>query len=138
MLILKRFCGDEIYPLANANWCISGGELKIDMRFSRGTQLHEDTKYLAEEPSWWIYFSNITDDSILKKGLVLENSNESEDDAFLYYCEHNPTYHNRLEILDRINDQLLIRLSAVCCDVNYYDGSKGTNKMEITAWISQK
>ena len=137
MLTLKRFCGDELYPLTSSKWFIIDNTLWINLTFSQGMQLHEDTEYLAEEPTWELSFE-IDDETILKKGSVLENANESDEDAYLYYCEHNPTYKNRLEILDSIDGKLLVRISAECCDINYYDGSKGNDILEFTAWIEKR
>ena len=136
MLAIKRFCGDELYPLESSKWYIIGHTLWIDLAFAQGSQLHEDTEYLAEEPTWELSFK-IDDETILKKGTVLENANESDEGAYLYYCEHNPTYKNRLKILDRIDDKLLVRISAECCDINFYDGSKGNDVLELTAWVEK-
>lgn len=137
MLTLKRFCGIELYPLESSKWYIFGNTLWIDLTFAQGVQLYEDTEYLAEEPTWELSFK-IDDETILKKGLVLENINESDEDAYFYYCEHNPTYKNKLKILDSVDDKLQVQISAECCDINFYDGSKGNDVLEFTAWIEKR
>ena len=137
VLIVKRFCGDEFYPLEHANWYFIGNTLWIDMAFKQGTQLHEDTEFLEQEPTWEVSFK-VDSEEMLQKGMIVENSNENDEDAIFYYCEHNPTYKNRLEILDREDNKLHIKISGECCDINYYDGSKGNDYLEITAWIDKR
>ena len=137
MLTIKRFCGDELYPLESSKWYTIRNTLWIDLAFAQETQLHEDTEFLAQEPTWELSFK-IDNETILQKGSVLENANEADEDALLYYCEHNPTYKNRLEILDRVDDKLQVRISAECCDISFYDGSKGNDVLEFTAWIEKR
>ena len=137
MLTLKRFCGDELYPLVNSKWYLIGKTLWIDLSFDKGEQLHEDTEFLDQEPTWEISFK-VDNEENLQKGCILKNDNVDDEDAIFYYCEHYPTYNNILEILDRNDDQLLIKLSGECCDVNYYDGSKGNDILEMTAWIDKR
>ena len=56
----------------------------------------------------------------------------------MYYCEHYPTEKNRVEVIDRDGDRLLLKISGECCDVNYYDGSKGNDELEITLWVDKE
>ena len=48
-----------------------------------------------------------------------------------------PTENSRLEVLDRDGDRLLLKITGECCDVSCYDGSKGNNTLEMTAWIKK-
>ena len=137
-LVLKRFCGEEYYPIDSAGWSIwNSTVLCVEMWFQEGRNLHEDTEYLAQEPGWELYFSipSMNGDDV-KPGLVLEKKDISDGTHF-YYCEHQPTLNNHLEVLDRDGDRLLLRITGECCDVNYYDGSKGNNVLEITAWMEK-
>ena len=139
-LILKRFCGEEYYRLQNASWSIwNGSVLCVEMWFAEGTNLHEDTEYLEEEPGWELYF-NLPEENedCVKTGMVLTDTENREEETHFYYCEHLPTVNNRLEILDTDGTRLLLRITGECCDVNYYDGSKGNNSLELTAWIDQE
>ena len=136
-LIIKRFCGEEIYPLINSKWYLIRDTLWIDLAFGKGTLLHEDTEYLDEEPTWELSFKIDGEDNI-KKDVIFENKNSIDEDAILYYCEHNPTYNNKLEVYDKVDNKLLVRISAECCDVNYYDGSKGNDALELYAWIDKR
>ncbi|MBR4462692.1 MAG: hypothetical protein IKS51_08950 [Erysipelotrichaceae bacterium] len=137
ILILKRFCGEEHYPLQSAVWSIWHDDLVIEMSFEEGTDLHEDTAYLEQEPSWELSFP-LSDEAMLQVGAIFENKDNEDNGANFYYCEHNLTYDNRLEILDRDGDRLLVRMTGICCDVNYYDGSRGNDELEIIAWVDKE
>lgn len=139
-LILKRFCGEEYYPIASARWSIWDAEtFCVEMWFEEGRNLHEDTEELAESPGWELYFSiPPMKEEDVKAGMVLEEKDNKPDETHFYYCEHLTTLNNHLEVLDRDGDRLLLRITGECCDVNYYDGSKGNNFLEITAWIDKE
>lgn len=139
-LILKRFCGEEYYPLETAAWSVySNTTFCVEMQFAEGTNLHEDTAELDEMPGWELYFNipPMTEEDI-RPGMSLEDKDCREDETHFYYCEHLPTANSHLEVLDRKDDRILVRITAECCDVNYYDGSKGNNGLEITAWIDKE
>lgn len=136
-LVIRRFCGEEYYPLQNGTWSIDNGKFSVEMDFGPGTNLHEDTADLDEEPNWNLYFdtTNIINESV-KSGLILNEANE--DETYLYYGECISTFKNYLEILERKDDSILIKVTGKCCDVNYYDGSKGNDTLEITTWINKE
>ena len=120
-LILKRFCGDEYYPIESARWSIwEKTTFCVEIGFKEGTNLQEDTEYLAQKPLWELYF-NIppTDEAEVKPGMLLEEKDNCEDETHFYYCEHFPTLNPRLEVLDRDGDRLLFRITGECCDVNF-------------------
>ena len=139
-LVLKRFCGNEYYPIDSANWSIDDSTtLGVEMWFKEGRNLHEDTEELAQEPVWELYFTiSPMNEENVKPGMVLEEKDNHADETHFYYCEHQPTLNNHLEVLDRDGDRILFRITGECCDVNYYDGSKGNDILEITAWIDKK
>lgn len=140
---LARFCGEESYPVKAATWCILEGDgtwddpysLWLEIECGPGNKLHEDTESLGAEPNLDISFYALTlKDEDIKKGFTLAFENEENDSgALLYYCEHQPTRKNRMKVLERDGDQLLIQLTAETTDVNYYDGSKPENKIDILA-----
>ena len=80
----------------------------------------------------------LMDEEEVQSGMVLEEKDNIADETHFYYCEHLPTLNNRLEVLDRDGDRILFKITGECCDVNYYDGSKGNNLLEITAWIDKE
>ena len=139
-LIIKRFCGEEVYPLESAAWSIwNSAVLCVEMWFEEGKNLHDDTKALAQAPGWELYF-NIPpmDEEDVKPGMVLEEKDNRTDETHFYYCEHLPTRNNRIEVLGRDGDRLLLKITGECCDINFYDGSRGNDILEITAWIDKE
>lgn len=148
ILYLSRFCGIETYPVKQAVWELIEGDgteedpdmLCLGMRFARGNHLHEDTRSLRAEPFWEINFYKIKISmNILQIGFDLEQPNEANEvDATFYYLEHQPTRNNRMEILARDGNRLKIRVSGSTEDVNYYDGSKPENRLQLTAWFEKE
>lgn len=144
-LTLKRFCGDEKYPIESAEWYIMDGDgtwddpytLCLEMQFEAGIELHEDTETLGAEPSWEISFPALKlAEEDLQVGFMMEMDNDDEEEeANFYYCEHQPTLKNKMEILEIKDDSLLIHLTGKTEDVNYYDGSKPKNELDVTAWF---
>lgn len=141
-LMLKRFCGEEAYPIKKAVWDILEGDgtwddpysLWLEIECDAGESLNEDTINLDAKPNLDISFHALTlKDEDIKPGFILTFENEEEEsEALLYYCDHQPTKNNRMEILERTGDTLLVKLTAETMDVNYYDGSKPDNKIELT------
>ena len=132
-LILKRFCGEEYYEIDNSSWRIDNNHLFLELNFKEGTNLHEDTKELNESPSLDLYFKTVISESDIKKGLVCDEIDNAN--TYFYYCEYNDVFNTKLEVLDRIEDKVLFKIICECCDVNYYDGSKGNNTLEVTTWV---
>ena len=146
-LTLKRFCGEEKYPVESANWYIIEGDgtwddpymLCLEMEFSEGEELHEDTENLEAEPSWEISFSSLKlTEEDLKAGFKMELENEDDEDSLFYYCEHQPTFENKMEILEVKGDSLLIHITGKTTDVNFYDGSKPMNELDIIVWFEKE
>ena len=54
------------------------------------------------------------------------------------YCEHQPTVENKVEVLEVKGNSLLLRITAKTIDVNFYDGSKPMNELEVVAWFSKQ
>ena len=71
-LIIKRFCGEEIYPLINSKWYLIRDTLWIDLAFGKGTLLHEDTEYLEEEPTWELSFKIDGEDELKPMFTILK------------------------------------------------------------------
>ena len=147
-LVIHRFCGEENYPIKRAECYIIEGDnteddrstLWLEVDCTIGSKLHDDTKSLNANPNWEVSFSNITlTKKDLIKGLHMENANDDQDsEAILYYCEHQPTIDNKMEILEVTDNMLLIQLYGETTDVNFYDGSKPLNKLYLNAWFTFK
>lgn len=147
-LMLKRFCGEEKYPVECTEWYILEGDgtwddpytFCLEMAFATGEELHEDTKELEAEPSWEISFPALKlRKKDLQTGFIMDFANEDEDEeANFYYCEHQPTIDNKVEVLEVKGNSLLLRVTAKTMDVNFYDGSKPMNELEVIAWFSKQ
>jgi len=145
-LSLKRFCGEEKYPVESAEWYILKGDgtwddpctLCLEMTFAAGEELHEDTIGLDAMPSWEVSFPAL---ELTKKDLQIGfamNIDNEDEEANFYYCEHQPTTENKVEVLEVKGNDLLLRITAKTMDVNYYDGSKPMNELEVIAWFSNE
>lgn len=52
-----------------------------------------------------------------------------------YYCEHENTESNMIEVLAADEERLLLRLTGETIDVNFYDGSKLRTKLSVETWF---
>ncbi len=148
VLYLTRFCGVEQYPIQAAAWHLIAGDgteddpdtLCLDITCKAGNSLHEDTAQLEAEPIWSICFQSVhIPVSALQPGFCLEQPNPRGDtDGNLYYTEHQPTTDNRMEIIEADGARLKIRLNGITQDVNFYDGSKPQNILQLTAWFDRE
>lgn len=148
ILNLKRFCGEEKYPIDCAEWYILEGDgtwddpytLCLEMSFGIGEGLHEDTFNLNAKPFWNISFPALNiKNTDLQTGFVMSMDNEDEDeDAYFYYCEHQPTVENKVEVLEVQENNMLLHVTAKTMDVNFYDGSKPMNELDVIAWFGKK
>ncbi|WP_300675246.1 hypothetical protein [Soonwooa sp.] len=147
-LILTRFCGEEIYPIETATWHLYENkdglnELWLEIESDFGIQLSDDTKDLGGQPHWELTF-RIKDlkKSELKVGFraTIKNGYDEELEDSLtnfYYCEHQPTDNNEIEIIDINETKILFRIIGEVTDVNYYDGSKPKNKIYVETWFDE-
>lgn len=92
-LMIKRFCGEEVYPLESAAWSIwNSAVICVEMWFEEGKNLHDDTRKLAQAPGWELYFNILPmDEEDVKPGVILEEKDNRADETFFYYCEHLPS-----------------------------------------------
>jgi hypothetical protein len=146
-LKLTRFCGEEFYPINKATWKIyedkngNMNELWLEVRADFGIVLHEDTKYLKAKPHWELTIRaenlNIDDLATDFRAEIPCGYDEDSDDSLanFYYCEHEPSDNNVIEILATEENRLLIRVTGETTDVNFYDGSKPKNKIFVETWF---
>jgi hypothetical protein len=144
-LKLIRFCGEEYYPIVKAVWFIVEGEefdkLCFEIDAARGVVLSDDTKELKAKPNWELtYISKTLNKNDLKNGFKAEipDSYDENIDDFVtnfYYCEHQETDNNLIEILKTNGEKIYARITGETTDVNYYDGSKPKNKIIVETWF---
>ena len=145
LLRLIRFCGEECFPIIKATWFINKNdefdELCFEIEAAEGIILSEDTKELNAEPGWQLtYAVKKLDESDLKTGFKAEIPSGYDDDmddavTNFYYCEHQQTDNNVIEIIKRDGEKLYARITGETMDVNYYDNSKPNNKIIVETWF---
>ena len=149
LLKLKRYCGDEFFPITKAAWHISvddelGNELWLEIETDYGIILHKEFEagYDPEsyiQPKWELYYCEKINlqESHLKVGFRGEIPLGLEDREFtnFYYYEHGPTDKNIIEVLERKGDRLHISVTGEVEDVAFYDGSKPKTKLSVEAWF---
>jgi len=119
-------------------------ELWLEIEADCGIILSEDTKSLGAEPSWELTYRHenlAINDLIMGFRAEIPNGYDDEiDDSVtnFYYCEHEPSDSNVIEILVTEGNRLLIRVIGEITDVNYYDGSKPKNKVFVETWFDAK
>ncbi len=146
-LLIDRFCGPETYPVKRATWSLYRDDeldqmtLTVRVDAGRGTKLHEDTEHLYAEPWWEI--------SVVEKELtrpeISAGSKFSVPNGYdefrgghltnFYYCSHEPSDANHVEVLAIDGDRLLLRLTGETIDVNFYDGSKAPARLFAETWF---
>jgi len=148
-LFLDRFCGREEYPVEAAMWSLYRDEfdyeevsnLCLRVRAGAGTILHEDTQTLNGRPHWEV---NLVQTRLEREALVdgavfevPEGYDESLDGHLtnFYYCEHEGSERNRIEVLAADGDRLRIRLTGETVDVNFGDGSKPPTRLSVECWF---
>lgn len=148
-LKLIRFCGEELYPIEKATWHyykndnLNRNELWLEIQTDHGHQLSEDTKTLNAKPHWelTVRLENLTQ-SDLKAGFKAQIKNGYDENIHycttnFYYCEHEQTDDNHIEIIKDQGDRLLFKVTGKVTDVNYYDGSKPKNKILVETWFDK-
>ena len=149
-LKLIRFCGEEFYPIKSAKWHFSESEdegaskLWLDIQADYGQQLSEDTQTLNGQPHWelTIPLNNSSKVDNLNGRLKTEIKDGYDEEigdyvTNFYYCEHEKTENNQIEIIERIENRLLIRLTGEVTDINFCDGSKPKNKIFVETWFEE-
>lgn len=145
VLVLERFCGRETYPVIHATWSIFHDEvldtptLCIQLHAGPGIELQEDTRDLRATPSWEInVVSRTLNAACLRRGAefsVPQGYDEAQGGYVtnFYYCSHEQTDDNLIEILASDGSTLCVRLGARTVDVNFYDGSKPLTRLSVEA-----
>jgi hypothetical protein len=139
--ILHRFNGDEIYRFQSAVMWAYRTETGVTLWFEVAAdpdalQRCEDTATMGVCPNaeLGINLPDLDADQLVGQQFVLPGTTTDDDDscmALLYYCEHEPLRDNSITVVSRNTDRFWIRWTGVTKDVNYYDGSKPSTKVEI-------
>ena len=103
----------------------------------------EDLEGLNGTPDWEV---NLVEQKLSDKDLVkgyMRDIPEAYDEDHggwitnIYFVSHEGTEPNRIEILAREDDRLLVRPTGETIDVNYYDDSKPRAKLIVETWFDR-
>lgn len=149
LMVLKRFNGDELYPIARAEWNLYEDSeyghwnlwISLDADFAVSQQ--EDTVTLNGQPKWEVnWIADRMAISELIPGFRREIPNgyverrEVTRHTNFYYTSHEDTDDNIIEIVAVDGDRLKIRLQGTTIDVNHYDDSKPRTKIAVETWFT--
>jgi len=147
VLAMQRFNGIEKYKLNSATWNLyrDEGKMTLCLRIDSNEAIEpaEDTASFFRSLNWEL---NLVDEKLTDGDLVSgfsatipEAYDESKDGWItnFYYASHEGSENNRIEILEREGDKLLIKLEGEINDVNYYDGSKPNSQLVVQAWFDR-
>lgn len=148
LMALKRFSGNEFYPIAKAEWNLYHSPenetsvlwIKIAADFAVSQQ--EDTLPLNAQPTWEIA---LIENNLIKTDLIpgfrreipagYVDTKDAIRLANFYYCSHEDSNDNVIEINAADGDTLKIRLSGTTSDVNFYDDSKSSTSITVETWF---
>ena len=148
-LHMQRFKGLEVYRIDSARWNLyrdddpKGMNLCVRVECSKAIKQFEDTQYVGGEPHWELnLFQPVLEDSSLKAGFeaTIPASYDESRGGWItnfYFTSHEGSEKNRIEILNRDGDRLLLRLTGEIIDVNHYDDSKPRSKVTVTTWFTK-
>ncbi len=146
-LKLTRFCGEELYPIKTATWHFyenkdeKTNEIWLKIETDLGIQLSDDTKELAATPDWELTIRaknlSLNDLKIGLRAAIKQGYDDDLEESLtnFYYCEHEQTDNNKIEILDKKGTKILFKIIGEVPDINYYDGSKPKNTIYVEAWF---
>jgi hypothetical protein len=145
VLTLNRFNGQEQFSVSEARIFQSEDDGIFELNFDIETdekpiKTLSDTKDLNARPNaeFIVRLKNFAWNDLVGKCFTIPQGYNEETDEYLtrlYYCEHEGTNDNVIEIIGRNNDDFHVNIKASCTDVNHYDNSKPRTKIEIDAWF---
>ena len=131
-LIMKGPDREKKYSVESAKWCIEDGDVREDIPFLICLRME------CGLAVWEISFPEVeVFDSYLQRGFMSslpESKKESEADLFLK--DHHPTYDNRLEVLDRKDGSLLLKITGKL-KTEGPDAPGTLTELEATAWFAK-
>ncbi|MFB6946475.1 hypothetical protein [Streptomyces sp. NPDC056305] len=145
--VLHRFNGDEVYRFRSAEMWLGcatddGPDADAVLWFELAAdddaiQRCEDTADAGMAPTAEVGIGLVVAeadaDRLVGRTFVMPGASDGEDScmSLLYYYEHEPLRDNRITVISRHGDRFRLRWTAVCEDVNFYDGSKPATRVEI-------
>lgn len=146
-LHMQRFKGLEIYEIESARWNLYQDQnpaainLCICVDCSKAIQQFEDTEYVGGAPAWELNLVEpVLDETSLVTGFSADIPQSFDDSrggwiTHFYFSRYEGSEKNRIEILARDGDRLLLRLTGEIIDVNHYDDSKPRSQVTVQTWF---
>ena len=145
ILTLKRFNGQEQFSISDATILHYEDDGNFVLSFEietngKAIKTLPDTKVLNAQPNaeFKVRVKDFSWDCLVGTSFTIPKGYDDETGDYLtlfYYCEHEETDDNLIEIIERGDEKFHVIITATCVDVNYYDGSKPRTKIEIDAWF---
>jgi hypothetical protein len=142
-LNLVRFNGTESYAVERAEYRAYRDEehdvtrVVFLVRTGESIATLEDTREIGAQPNWEIEWTGkVPVEEAVHPGSVLHvpsgyDEAQGENVTNLYYCEHDGTDNNVIEVLEVGDGTVRARLAGTAVDAAYYDGSKPRMRMEV-------
>ena len=147
ILLMKRFNGDEKYRIQAATWNLYNDNEKMNLclliESDEAIAQSEDTASYFQMLNWELNLvEKSLEDSQLQSGFTanIPEAYDEDGDGWItnfYFVEHQGSENNKIEIIERQGDQLLIRVSGEIPDVNFYDGSKPHATLLVETWFTK-
>jgi hypothetical protein len=144
-LSLVRFNGTESYAVERADYRAYRDEehdvtrAVFLVRTGEPIATLDDTRDIGAHPNWEIEWTGTAPvEEAVRAGSVLHvpsgyDEAQGENVTNLYYCEHDGTDDNVIEILEVGDGTVRARLTGTAVDANFYDGSKPRMRVEAVA-----
>jgi hypothetical protein len=145
-LTLHRFNGDEIYNVSEATirYFVRGDCVHMDFRVNtedKPVQTLPDTEELHVRPNgqWQTVVPIFGLKDWNGRTFSIPQGYDEESAEYLtnlYYVEHETIDENQISVLEHEGERLLVQITGMMPDVNYYDDSKPPTQVEIIANFS--
>jgi hypothetical protein len=146
ILTLNRFNGQEQFSISKATifQYEEDGVFELNLEIEtneKPIKTLPDTKELNAQPNaeFIVHLDVFSWENLVGKSFSIPQGYDEESEEYLtriYYCEHQETDDNVIEIKEQQANQFRVVITATCVDVNYYDDSKPRTKIEIDAWFT--
>jgi hypothetical protein len=142
---LVRFNGTESYAVKSAEYLAYRDEeydvtrVVFLIRTGEPIATLEDTRDIGAQPNWELEWTGkVPVEEAVRPGSVLHvpsgyDEAQGENVTNFYYCEHDGTDDNVIEILEVGDGTVRTHIIGTAVDANYYDGSKPRMRLEVVA-----
>ena len=140
--LLHRYNGIEEFVLEEAEMTIEpdGNNIWLVLEaITNGTVVRSlpDTEALNATPSAYlsVLLKDFQGKDLLEKHFSI-NEPRGDEEATIYYVEHQPLQENEIVFVSKKNSRYLVKWTALTTDVNDYNGTVPSTHLEIEGWFS--